>query len=76
MRSRAKAFKKEHKYPLHEACDRGRVDIVQTLLMEMDLDINAQRKTDGATALFVAAAYGHSEIVAILLNHLVCSSVL
>jgi ankyrin repeat protein len=55
--------------PLMAAADNGHLEAVQLLLEEGDIDLHAARESDGASALFLAAARGHTEIVkAILLD--------
>ena len=53
--------------PLMFAAKTGRLTTVQALLNIPGIDINA-RKTDGATALHVAASHGKDEVVKALIN--------
>ena len=54
---------------LHWASKFGHLDVVKHLLSSPKIDINKERKGDGATALKLASYNGNSEVVAILLNH-------
>ncbi|KAH8430205.1 ankyrin repeat domain-containing protein [Aspergillus melleus] len=54
--------------PLHHAAETGCLHILQILLSDFDIDINAQ-DADGFTALIYAAAEGHESIVRELLSH-------
>lgn len=52
--------------PLHVACERGFIDIVQ-LLINSQANINA-KMNDGTTAIMLACQNGHLQIVQILLS--------
>jgi len=52
--------------PIHMACSKGRIDIVEYLL-SLDADINAI-DSEGQTPLYIAAKYGHSKLVRFLLE--------
>ena len=51
------------------ACLRGYHEIVQELMGATNIEINQRRKTDGATALFVACREGEVECVRQLLTN-------
>eukprot|EP00486_Rosalina_sp_Unknown_P003727 CAMPEP_0201576528 /NCGR_PEP_ID=MMETSP0190_2-20130828/22394_1 /ASSEMBLY_ACC=CAM_ASM_000263 /TAXON_ID=37353 /ORGANISM="Rosalina sp." /LENGTH=667 /DNA_ID=CAMNT_0048007477 /DNA_START=769 /DNA_END=2772 /DNA_ORIENTATION=- len=63
---------RDNESPLIQACHRGHHDIVGLLLKAPNIKINQKRKTDGATALFVACREGASECV----KHLLTNSLL
>jgi ankyrin repeat protein len=54
--------------PLMYACTRGYVNYVRALLAVPGIDINAQDKLEGNTALTIACAFGHADIVKLLLK--------
>ena len=49
--------------PLLLACLWGHADTAKLLLDQPGIDVHARRHSDGATALFMAAAHGHLKIV-------------
>ena len=55
--------------PLIEACYRGHHEIVAYLVNVPEIDIDAKRKTDGATSLFIASREGSTECVRYLLSN-------
>ena len=60
---------RDNESPLIQACHRGHHDIVQELMGATNIKINQKRKTDGATALFVACREGAVECVRQLLTN-------
>ena len=60
---------RDNESPLIQACHRGHADIVKLLLKAPNIKINQKRKTDGATALFVACREGATECVRHLLTN-------
>eukprot|EP00484_Ammonia_sp_Unknown_P007644 CAMPEP_0197073520 /NCGR_PEP_ID=MMETSP1384-20130603/210648_1 /TAXON_ID=29189 /ORGANISM="Ammonia sp." /LENGTH=829 /DNA_ID=CAMNT_0042512357 /DNA_START=151 /DNA_END=2637 /DNA_ORIENTATION=+ len=54
---------RDNESPLIQACHRGHHEIVRLLLKAPNIKINQKRKTDGATALFVACREGATECV-------------
>jgi ankyrin repeat protein len=52
--------------PIHMACSKGRIDIVEYLL-SLDVNINGI-DSDGQSPLYIAAKYGHSKLVKFLLE--------
>ncbi len=53
--------------PLHFACYNGHIEVVRTLLLKNDIDINIA-DNDGSTPLHYACKLGHGEMVKLLLN--------
>ncbi len=53
---------------LHNASQSGDLKTVSMLLQQNDVDVNAHRDTDGATALLIASEKGHVEVVRLLLG--------
>jgi len=60
---------RDNESPLIQACHRGHDSIVRELLQASNIKINQKRKTDGATALFVACREGAIECVRQLLTN-------
>ena len=54
--------------PLHHAAMRGNIKIVEHLVQECGVDINARDKM-GSTPLHIAATYRNTNVVRILLEH-------
>ena len=54
--------------PLHDAADRGHLDVVQYLHIKCNCNINTINNHNGATPLHRAAAFGHLNIVQYLLG--------
>ncbi|MES2786490.1 MAG: ankyrin repeat domain-containing protein [Pseudomonadota bacterium] len=54
--------------PLMKVVLTGNLPLVKILLSDPRIDLYASRKVDGASALFFAAAHGHTEIVRLLLD--------
>lgn len=53
---------------LHWASDRGNLDVLETLLLHKNINVNL-RDSDGQTALFYASSCGHANCVEILLRY-------
>jgi len=51
---------------LHMAAEKGCEDIMEVLLADETLDVN-MRMNDGATPLYLAAQFGHSRIISMLI---------
>eukprot|EP01083_Nonionella_stella_P140837 432754_1 len=60
---------RDNESPLIQACHRGHDGIVNLLLKASNIKINQKRKTDGATALFVACREGATQCVRHLLSN-------
>lgn len=60
---------RDNESPLIQACHRGYHRIVLQLLRAPNIKINQKRKTDGATALFVAAREGSNECIQHLISN-------
>ena len=54
---------------LHYAAIKGHQKLLQTLLQQQNIDVNAQSRVSDETALHKAARYGQPEIAAALLQH-------
>ncbi|MES2786489.1 MAG: ankyrin repeat domain-containing protein [Pseudomonadota bacterium] len=54
--------------PLMAAIITGNLQVAQLLLANATVNVHAVRKSDGANALFLAAAYGHLQIVSFFLD--------
>ena len=60
----------EGQTPLHVAAERDELEVMQYLLEEGGVDRNKATTTTQDTALHIAAAAGHDEIVTLLFTHL------
>ena len=54
---------------LHYAAIKGHQKLLQTLLQQQNIDVNAQSRVSDETALHKAARYGQPEVAAALLQH-------
>jgi ankyrin repeat protein len=60
----------DYSFPLYSAAAENQVDIVKQLLTFDYVEVSKQHEITGATALHIAAAKGHIDVVLELLNHL------
>ncbi|CAI9740066.1 inhibitor of Bruton tyrosine kinase-like [Octopus vulgaris] len=56
-------------FPLHVAAGCGKLDVVQWLLDEKHVDVNAVDRESGWTALHKALFYGHLAVARLLIQH-------
>ena len=55
-------------FPLYVAANRGREKAVQVLVSNPEIDLDMTMDADGATALIIAAANGHADVCAALVQ--------
>jgi hypothetical protein len=74
LRTELNAVTSRSMTPLFTACIYGIVEVVESVVMKEDFDTN-EKSTIGHTPLYLAATFGHDEIIRVLLSHGANSSI-